>query len=127
MCIGEKRRILTMQKKYRIILLATLISRTLLAQDTVEDLTNLPVSDDLSPSVIDMPLLIEEDTVSSKGASLSSVQTKSRNIDSNQSTLETINGVIQKKVKKSENTTVIKFDKEVPEVKGLEPAADISL
>lgn len=115
-----------MQIKYRIILLTILISRVLSAQDTVEDLTNLPVSDNVSPSVIDMPL-IKEDTVSAKGASLSSVQTKTRSIDSNQSTLEMMNGVIQKRVKKSETATVIHFDKEVPEVKDLEPAGVTSL
>ena len=103
-----------------------LISGMIFAQDTVEDLEDQPVVADLAPSVIDMPI-IEDETIVSSGDSLDVVKRSNNTQENNQSTLETINGVIQKRVKKSKGSTTTKLDENAPDADGLEPAGVTSL
>jgi len=115
-----------MKNTSKLLLLSILLSSVLFAQNTVEDLENLPVVADLAPSVIDMPI-IEDETIASSGASLGVAKHSNNTQENNQSTLETVNGVIQKRVKKSKGSTITKFDEEAPEADGLEPAGVTSL
>jgi len=117
-----------MKNTSKLLLLSILLSSVLFAQNTVEDLESEPVVEDLAPSVIDMPSIedeMEDEVVSSSENSYVMGQTKSK--QKNKSNLEIINGVMQKKVKESEDSTVMKIDEEAPEVEGLEPASLINL
>jgi len=114
-------------KKLQInIILSVLLSSLLLKADTVEDLTAEPV-ENLSPSVISMPEVLEESepTVVLHSSSTSDGKAKSSNVEvqnSDEVSLETVNGKMQRKVAKSSASSVTKEDEEAPEVENLEPA-----
>jgi len=114
-------------KKLQInIILSVLLSSLLLKADTVEDLTAEPV-ENLSPSVISMPEVLEETetTVALHSSSTSEGKAKSSNVEvqsSDKSSLETVNGKIQRRVAKSSDSSVTKEDEEAPEAENLEPA-----
>ena len=106
-------------KKLQInIILSVLLSSLLLKADTVEDLTAEPV-ENLSPSVITMPVVENEEKVS---RALNAKRSNVEGQDSGEASLETVNGKIQRKVDKSSTSNVTKEDEEAPEAENLEPA-----
>ena len=107
-------------KKLQInIILSVLLSSLLLKAETVEDLTAEPV-ENLAESVITMPVIVEdeEEVKSTLKARSSNVEVQS----SDKSSLETVNGKIQRRVAKSSASSVTKEDEEAPEAENLEPA-----
>jgi len=88
-----------------------MVSAFLVAQNTVEDLNAIPVVPHLSPSVIDMPIV----SATTREAQ-NSVQ------QDGQVSIEKVNGVMRKKVKRSKTPKITKLDKEARKVKDLEPA-----
>jgi len=75
----------------------------------------------LSPSVIDMPIVSKRSDVK-KGASAATNEVQRTAQKNGQVNVERVNGMIRKKVQRSKTPKITKLDKEAKKVKGLEPA-----
>jgi len=106
----------------KIITLTFVLSSTILmAQNTTEDLSATPVVPNLSPSVIEMPV-IDERIDTREGVLPDTEESQSIGQQHSHVDLEKVNGVLRKKVKISKTSTITKLDKESRKVKDLEPA-----
>jgi hypothetical protein len=105
----------------KIFTMITLVSASLIAQDTVEDREAPSVVDNLPPSVIKMP----EEAIQ-RMISISKIPNKMMK-DHNESTFEMVNGILKKRIKNRDESTHIELEDEAKEVESLEPDSQIIL
>jgi len=99
-----------------IVMTTILMATLLLAQNTVEDEQSPDVVDDLAPPVRMIPNVQEE------------MQPRAKIfLDDNESMLEVVNGVVRRKIIKSDTEVITEVDKEAEAVENLEPKSIDSL